>query len=73
MRCRVRQAFAGTAKLVPTAGTQTPPTTVAPTTTIPAASTTSDSGTSVGLWIAIGLVIAALAAAFYWMRSRRVA
>lgn len=68
---RVRQAFAGTAKLVPTAGTQTPSTTVAPPTTAPAGSTTSGSKTPAGLWITILLVLAAVAAASYWIGSRR--
>jgi hypothetical protein len=68
---RVRQAFAGTAKLVPTGGTQQASTTVPRTTTVPAGSTTTGSAPSTGLWIAILLALAVLVAAAYWIRSRR--
>jgi len=68
---RVRQAFLGTAKLVPTAGTQTPSTTVGPTTTVPAGAPAGHSGTAAGPWIAIALVVVVLGAAFFLFRSRR--
>jgi len=67
---RVRQAFAGTARLVPTAGTQPLSTTAPRTTTVPPGSATGNSGTPAGLWIAILLVLAVLVAAAYWIRSR---
>jgi hypothetical protein len=65
---RVRQAFAGTAKLVQTGGTESLPTT----TTARAATGSRNRGSDVGWGIAIGLAVVAVAGATLWLvRSRR--
>lgn len=67
---RVREAFAGTAKLELTGGTQTlPPTTAAPTTTVPLNSTRRGTRSLTLLWIAI-ILLAVVALSFFVSRIR---
>jgi hypothetical protein len=66
---RVRQAFAGTAKLVETGGTQSVPTSTT-TTTAPVSADARSGGSDIGLGIAIALAAAAVAGGTLWLVRR---
>jgi hypothetical protein len=68
---RVKQAFAGTAKLVETGGTQSVPTSTTPTTATPDSSDNRSGGADIGSGIAILAAAAAVAAIIFGLVRRK--